>query len=262
MNIFRYELKCQIKSTFIWTISITFLLVIFQSQIYPVFSDSIDEVMKMIGGFPEIFLAAFGFDSKTMFSFGGFFNLTYSYLTLMGAIMATGLAITAFAREKRNRCSDFLLSKPCCRMTVFTAKLLSVLSMVFISNLFLISVSLIVYAGTENLDKFILCLIGLFLTEVVFIAFGIIFAIFAKKVRNISGIATAFGFGAFILSALYGILNEEKMRYITPFKYFNPVSVYAEGGFETKYVITAVIIIIACISVACYRFCKHDAHSV
>lgn len=262
MNIFKFEVKSLIKSTAVWTVSIASLFILMQSALYPVFYDSIDDVMKVIEGYPKEFLSAFGFESDTMFSFGGFFNLTYSYLSLMGAIMAAVLSITAFAREKRNKCSDFLLSKPCSRITVFFAKLSSVLTLLFVSNLIMILIALTVFSGTDDLDKLILCLIGLLFTEVVFIALGILFAIFAKKVRNIAGIATAFGFSAFILSALYGILNEEKMRYITPLKYFNPAAVYSNGFFETEYAVTAVILIISCIGIACYCFCKKDAHAV
>jgi ABC-2 type transport system permease protein len=262
MNVFKFELKSQLRSTVIWTVAVITLLLMFQSGIYPLYSESLDDVMEIMSGFPKAFIAAFGMNSETMFSFGGFFNLTYNYLSLMGAIMAAVLSITAFSREKRSKCLDFLLAKPCSRMTIFSAKLLSVLTLLLLSNLLTVLTAAVVFSATADLGKLILSLSGLFYTEIVFIALGTIFSIFAKKVRSVSGAAIAFGFGSFILSAMYGILNEEKMRYITPLKYFNPSAVYADGGFEGKYVVTAIIVIVVCIGTAGYHFCKYDTHAV
>lgn len=266
MNIYLFELKSQWKDSLIWTFSVILFLAVFQLGIYPAFADSLDEVMEVINGFPKPFLAAFGFDSDTMFSFGGFFSLTYGYLTLIGAIMAAALSVTAFAREKHSKCSDFLLSKPCRRREIFLAKLAEILTLMIASNLLVLTAAVLIYRRSGEPDKdmgaFLLCITGLFFTEIVFAAIGTAFAVFARKVRSISGVATAVGFSAFILSALYAILDEKALRFLAPLKYFNPEAVYSDGGFEFQYVCTAAIIILVCIGTAYLTYCRRDTHSV
>ncbi|MDD3141319.1 MAG: ABC transporter permease subunit [Lachnospiraceae bacterium] len=266
MNIYVFELKSQVKNVIIWTTAIIICLAVFQIGIYPMFSDSLDEILKVISGFPKSFLVAFGFDVDTMFSFDGFFNLTYSYLTLMGAIMAMVLSLSTFAREKRNKCVDFLLTKPIGRNKIFIAKLLAVLTAIVITNVFVIVSSIIIYQKADEPAKdigiFLLGVSGLFFTQLVFVAMGVMFAVFAKKIRSISGTATAVGFCAFILSALYGILEEEFLRFVAPLKYFDAAAVNSSGSFEARYVCVAMIVIIICVGTAYTAYCKRDAHAV
>jgi ABC-2 type transport system permease protein len=266
VNIYLFELKAHWKNALIWTLAILLFLTVFQLGIYPAFSDSINEVMDIISNYPKPFLAAFGFSTDTMFNFIGFFSLTYSYLALMGAIMAVSLSVSAFAREKRSKCFDFLLTKPRSRGSIFWAKMIEVFTLITISNFVIILIAALIYVNSgepgENLGTFLICISGLFFTQIVFTALGTAIAIFAKKIRSVSGIATAVGFSAFILSALYSILKEEPMRYLAPLKYFDPVALYSDGSFELQYVCTAIIITIGLIGAAYFAYCKRDTQSV
>lgn len=266
MNIYLFELKAQWKNALLWTLATILFLAVFQLNIYPIFADSLDDVMDIISGFPKPFLAAFGFDANTMFSFGGFFNLTYNYLALMGTIMATTLSVASFAREKRSKCMDFLHSKPLSRSKIFASKLLELLTLLCLSNALLLLSSVIIYntsgEAKEGLRTFLLSVAGLFFTQLLFTAFGTAFAVIAKKVRSVSGIATAISFGAFILSALDAIMDENIMHYLAPVKYFSPTTIYSNGKYELQYVCTAILIGIVSIGAAYVVYCKHDIHSV
>lgn len=266
MNIYLFELKAQWKNALAWTLAILLFLAIFQLGIYPAFADSLNEVMDIISNYPKPFLAAFGFSNDAMFSFIGFFSLTYSYLALMGAIMAVSLSVSAFAREKRSKCSDFLLTKPRSRGEIFWTKMAEVITLITLSNLVIILIAALIYVNSgeprEDLGTFLICTGGLFFTQIVFTALGTAIAVFAKKIRSISGIATAVGFSAFILSALYSILKEETIRYLAPLKYFDPVAFYSDGSFEFQYVCTAIIITLGLIATAYFAYCKHDTQSV
>jgi ABC-2 type transport system permease protein len=234
--------------------------------IYPVFYDSMKDVVRMLSGYPPEFAAAFGFNVSDLFSYGGFFGFVYGYIAVIGAIMAVSLSVSTFAREKRSKCVDFLLTKPLSRGKIFIAKLLSNLTILVVTNIFFVTAVIILYYSTNQdislAGKLILAVYGLFFTQLVFLAIGIFFATFAKKVRSVSGIATAFGFAGFILSALVNILKEESVRFIAPLKYFDPIAVFSTGGFELKYVVTAVIISVACIVISYLKFRNSDAHAV
>ena len=262
MNIYSFEIKSQLKTFIIWTLSILVVFLLFMSGLFNVFMQSKDAISKVYSGLPPTFAAAFGIVISKLFSYGGFFQFIFSYIALIGAIMASSVSVAAFSREKRSKCVDFLLAKPVSRGRIFIAKLLSNLSLVLVTNILFVIVSMIVYSGNgqdpARTGRLILASCSLFLTQLVFISIGIIYATFAKKVRSVSGIATALGFGGFILSALVSILNEEAVRFVAPLMYFQPYPVFSTGRFETKYAVTAVVVIIVCTGLSYLKFCKTD----
>ena len=266
MNIYIFELKAGLKSFIVWTVCILAVYVLFLSGTYGALLDSRPAVEKAIEGFPPLFAIAFGIYIDKLFTFGGFFSFIYSYLVLFGAIMAAALSLGAFSREKRAKCIDFLLTKPLSRERIFAEKLLAVLTLLVAANLLFIAASLFSYgmsgAETAETGRLVLASCGLFLTQLVFVAFGIAFAVFARKVRSVSGIATAMGFGGFILTALYGILEKESVRFIAPLKYFDAAYVFEKGGFEVKYAVTAAVVALACAGLAFYRYCRGDTPAV
>ena len=266
MNIYIFELKAQLKNFLIWTGVIFLFYITFMTGVYPIFRESADQMLEVVNNFPPEFIAAFGLDLINIFSYAGFYSFTFGYLSLIGAIMASGLSIASFAREKRSKCSDFLLTKPVKRGSVFLAKLLSNLTVLIVSNILFVTLAIALYFGSgqdkAGLDKFVLACAALFFTQMVFLSAGILYATAAKKVRSVSGAATAFGFTGFILSALYGILEKEELRYVAPLKYFDPAAVFSDGGYELKYVLTAALVIVVCVTASLMKFTRGDTHAV
>lgn len=263
MSIFLFELKAQIKDTVIWMFSLLAVLFLFMAGMYPVLQGSLDDVLRIIGGFPPEFSAAFGFDITSMFDMGGFYSFAFGYIGLTGAIMAVSFGVSSFSREGRSKCMDFLLTKPVSRERIFISKLLSNLSLLLAVNIVYIIVSCLFLSRQEaDMGTVFGASLALLLTQLVFYAIGIFYAVFAKKVRSVSGIATAFGFGAFILSALVNIIGEDSIRYIAPLKYFDPTELFINGRFETPYAVTGGVIAVLGTLLAFVRFCKRDAHAV
>ena len=262
MNIYLMELRSQIKTFLIWTVSILVIYLLFMTGIYDAFMNSKDSLEGMFQGFPPALADAFGVHFDTMFSFGGFFTFTFIYISLCGAIMASSLSVSAFSREKRSKCVDFLLAKPVSRTRIFSLKLLSVLTLIVAQNLLFIAVTVITFNNkgdtVTDLSSLVWAACALFFMQLVFMSFGIIFSIFAKKIRSVSGVATAFGFGGFILTALHNLLEKEAIRFIAPLNYFNTEAVFTTGGYETTYVLTAVVVFVVCIGLAYYKYCSCD----
>ncbi len=260
MIIYKFESKKQILTAIIWAVIIIGFLAGLMLAVFPAYSESKTDVMKVLAGFPPAFAAAFGMNIENLFSFGGFYSFSFSYISIIGGVMATYLAIDSFSRESRSKCSDFLLTKPISRSSIFVQKLLSGLTLLVATNAVYIFVCMAI--GKSNDTDMLLASLSLFLTQLVFYAMGVLYASLAKKVRSVSGAATVFGIAAFILSALINILEEQKLRYITPLKYFDPFSVFADGGYETKYAVTGILVIIICITLSYLRFIKSDTKSV
>jgi ABC-2 type transport system permease protein len=263
MNIYLFEIKSQLKSFLIWTASIIAVYLVFMTGMFNVFLESKDAFEKAVAGFPPAFRAVFSLDIEKIFTFGGFYAFVFAYIALVGAIMAVALSVGVFSREKRSKCADFLLAKPVSRGAVYVSKLLAVITLLAAANILFILVSAISFsgypaAGTE-LKSVVWAAAALFFTQLVFMGIGTAYAVFTGKVRSVPGVATAFGFGGFILSALHGLLDKEAIRFIAPLEYFDTAAVFETGGYEMKYVLTAAAVTVICLAVSTVRFTGSDA---
>ncbi len=262
MNVYRFELRRAWVGAAVWTLVMTGLLCGLIAGALPAFLESRVAVENMLKSFPPAFAAAFGLQLDNLFSFGGFYAFGFLYYSLFGAIMASGIGLDLFSREKREKCMDFLLTKPRARSRLFGEKLLAALTLLFGSNAVFIAASLLLYRAYApaplQIGHALLATSSLLLTELLFFAIGACVAVFAKKVRSVSGTATAIGFAGFLLSALYSLLEEEKLRYITPYKYFDAAKAFFEGSFEVNYALTGVAIALVLMVSAYARYTRAD----
>ena len=265
MNIFLFEAKSQLKSFLIWAISLLFVWLFFIVMFYGPFIDSREAVEQALGSLPPAFAAIFGVQAAAIFTFGGFFQFIYTYIGVIGAIMAASLALSAFSREKRSKCVDFLFVKPVERSQVFVSKLLSCLMFIIVTNVLFIVSTVIAYTANgqeaNGIGRLILASLSLFFMQLVFVSIAMLYATLARKVRSISGIATAIGFAGFILMALYSLIKEDVIRFISPITYFNPGTVFLTGGYEVKYVITAAVVIVVCVALSYIKYTKSDTQA-
>lgn len=263
MNIFKFELKRIWKSSVIWTVFLILFLIVLMSAVYPVFTDSRYDVEQVLKGFPPEFASAFGMYLDDIFSYGGFYSFCFLYVAIMGSVMAASLGIELFSREKRAKCTDFIMTKPVSRSKLFLLKLLVPLSVLVIMNI-LYTASLFFLCGTDGnpVSNVILAGSALFFTQLVILSIGTFIAVFLKKIRSVSGGAMAIAMGAFVLTALNNVLEDEALRYISVYKYFDVYLAFKEGSFEAPFVITAALITVILFIAAYLKYCRSDIHSV
>ena len=262
MNVYRFELRRAWVGVAVWTLVITGLLVGLIAGALPAFLESRTAVEHMLEQFPPAFAAVFGMQMDNLFSFGGFYAFGFLYYALFGAIMASGIGLDLFSREKREKCMDFLLTKPRARSRLFLEKLLAALTMLLGSNVIFILASLALYRAYAPAplltERALLAASSLLWIELLFLAIGACSAVFARKVRSVSGMATAIGFAGFLLSALHSLLEEEKLRYITPFKYYDAAKAFFDGGFEVRYALTGAAVTLLLMTAAYLRYTRAD----
>ena len=195
MNVFRFELRRAWLGAALWTLIILTLLIGLIAGALPAFMDSRAGVEAMLGSFPPAFAAAFGLQLDNLFSFGGFFSFGFLYYALFGAIMVSVIGLDLFSREKREKCMDFLLTKPRTRSRLFFEKLLAAITLILLSNALFIAAALSLYGAYApaplQVGNALLAASSLLLTELVLFSVAVFFAVFAKKVRSVSGAATA-----------------------------------------------------------------------
>ncbi len=262
MNVFRFELRRTWVGILVWTLVLTSLLGGIIVGALPAFLQSRAGVENMLKSFPPAFAAAFGMQMDNLFSFGGFYAFGFLYFSLFGAIMASGLGLNLFSREKREKCMDFLLTKPRERGRLFLEKLLAALCLIVASNVFFILESLILYRAYAPAPllygRALLAASSLLWMELLFLSIGAVIAVFARRVRSVSGLATAIGFAGFLLSALHSLLELENLRYITPFSYYDTAKAFFDGAYEPKYALVGAVLTLVMMAAAYARYTRAD----
>ncbi|MDD4311521.1 MAG: ABC transporter permease subunit [Eubacteriales bacterium] len=262
MNVFRFELRRTWVGVAVWTLVMTGLLAGLITGALPAFLESRAGVESMLANFPPAFAAAFGMQMDNLFSFGGLYSFGFLYFSIFGTIMASGLGLNLFSREKREKCMDFLLTKPRARGRLFSEKLLAALTLLVVSNALFIIESLALYRAYAPAPLLIghalLAASSLLLTELLFLSIGAVIAVLARKIRSVSGLATAIGFAGFLLSALHSLLEEESLRYITPFQYYDTAKAFFNGAFEAKYALIGVALTLGLMAAAYARYTRVD----
>ncbi len=266
MNIFLFELKAQRKGFFIWTIALLAIFLAFMNGFYAPFMADRSAVEDALRSLPPAFAAVFGVNLDSFFSYGGFFQFLYTYLSLAGAIMAASIALAVFSREKRSKCVDFLFVKPVGRGQVFLFKLLACLALLAGVNVLFLAVSAFSYLGSgedsAGLGRALLASSALFFTQLVFLFLGILLAVFARKIRSVSGSAMAVGFAGFLMLSLCALTEEDALRMLSPLDYFRPQTVFSTGSFEGRYVAMAAAVVILCAALSFFRYCSSDTKAI
>ncbi|KPU26508.1 ABC transporter permease [Caloranaerobacter sp. TR13] len=265
MNMYLHELKIHRKSTIIWTLSLIAVVLLY-INLFPAFSADADVMEKILKNFPEEFKKAFGISDFDFTTLLGFYGYTFSFILLSGAIQAMNLGIGILSAEIRERTADFLLVKPITRNKIVTSKLLAAITSIAITNIFyliaaFISVETIV-SEPYNKKIFFMMSITLFFIQLIFIALGFLVSALAKKIKSVLPISLGIVFGFYIIEMFGSVIGEEKMKYITPFKYFDLAYIIENGKYEVKFIILSIVLIVVAISGSYILYSKKDIASI
>ncbi|WP_079507408.1 ABC transporter permease subunit [Mesobacillus jeotgali] len=265
MNMFLHELKAYRKSTFVWTLSLVVLVVLFLSM-FPSFSKDAEEFKRLLEGFPIELRKAIGLSVDSIATLIGFFSYSFLYLKLAGAIQAMNLGTSILSKETREKTADFLLTKPVTRTQVVTSKLLAALLSLVITNIVFIAATFLmasVVAG-DNFNKEALFLISfsLFFIQLMFLALGFVISVIFPRIKSVISVSLGTVFGFFMLGMISSTADDEALRYLTPFNYFDSAYIMEHASYETVFIITGSLFCIAAVIVSYYIYTKKDVHSV
>lgn len=244
MNIYRHELRQLRSSLFAWAIALSLISLLFLS-LYPEFSRDITASRAVLEHFPPAIRNAFGLSLSAFFTFLGFYAYTFTYVTLAGAVQAMNLGLGVMVREDQAKTTDFLLTKPITRTRVFLAKsaaALTILAATFAVYCAATAIlSFVLGAGDFDAGKFMVMNALFFGLELWFLALGIIVSQLARKVRSTIAYTLSFVFGFFIIGVIGALIGDDKVRFVTPFKYVDYLAYVTHGTIDTKYLITGAV---------------------
>ncbi|WP_079507410.1 ABC transporter permease subunit [Mesobacillus jeotgali] len=241
MNLFKRELKANGKSLMIWCVGVIFMVASGMGK-YSSLEGTGQSMNTLMADMPKSIQAIMGTGSLDLSTPIGYFGVLFLYLAMMAAIHAVILGSNIIAKEERDKTVEFLLVKPISRTRMITEKLSAALVNILAINLvtFASSVGMVLkYAeGQDIVGDITMLMIGMFILQLIFLAIGTATAAAFKNAKKATSLATGILLLLFISSIAID-LNEklDKLKFLTPFKYFDARLVLEEGGFEPVYLV-------------------------
>jgi ABC-2 type transport system permease protein len=264
MNVYLHELKVRRKSTVIWTLSLAVIVIVFMS-LYPAFTKDVATSRQALANFPASIRAALDLSLANFFTVYGFYAYVLNFVVLAGAIQAMNLGVGLIATEDSGKTADFLLSKPVSRRTVVTAKLLAALSGLVITDIIFIATSLatasVVAKDGFSIGTLILLSLTLFWIQLAFLALGTLFSVSLPRIKSVISISLPTVFVLYIIGTLGAIIGNDKVRYITPFKFFDTNYTIAHRSYEPLFVIMEAVVIVLAVGVSYFIYGRKDIRS-
>jgi ABC-2 type transport system permease protein len=264
VNIYKQELKFYRRSAIIWMV--VFGLGVFgYMSLLPAFARDVAGSLKILEAFPPALRAALGIRLDIFFTVFGFFGYLLTYMWLVGAIQAMNLGTGIISKEISGKTADFLLSKPVSRFKVLTSKLLAVLTIIMLTNIVFVVASLLsalVFSSASfDISKFLLLCTTMVFVQLFFLALGFLVSMLVPKIKTVLAYTLPIVFGFFIVGLLDSVIGTEAIRYVTPFKYFDITYILASNGFDPKFLLTDMAVIVVCIILTYVIYLRKDVQA-
>lgn len=268
MNMFKFEFKRLLKSSMIWALVCSALVVMFM-----LFFPSMKEMgmQELVGAklesLPDTFLEAFNISGTTDFSnISDFSAYVLQYIIMAGGVYAAILGVSALVKEESEGTIEFLYSKPVTRSKIVTAKILAsiVIFLVFIIIVGMVTIIISVVVKPDDIEMMSMIMdiknlyVGMALIGYIFMAIGFLISVFVKSSKK----ATPIALGVFFASYVIGIFSKLQDRlsgfiYLSPFDYAPPSEII-KNGFEAKFIVIGLSIIVVSIVITYTIYNKKD----
>lgn len=248
MNIYFHELKSYTKSILIWSVSIFLIILVYLAAFWSI-ADDLTQVNDLLASFPEELLIAFGMTDLNFGSILGMYGLVFLFVQICLAIQASNYGISLVSIEEREFTADFLMAKPVSRVRIMTTKLLAAFTALTITNLavWISSFSIINYLNDgpaiDN-QALILLLSSIVIFQLFFLTVGMLISLLMKRVRSVTPLSMALAFGMYVVSAFGGMLGDDTIDIISPFKHFEPNAIIKTMAYDLPLVMISVAAIL------------------
>jgi len=263
VNIFLRELKANLRSLLVWgAIVIVWMFLGFTE--FRAYAGN-PEMLAILEGLPPAFLSAFSIEAFNLTTVSGFFGLMSLYNALLLSLAAVLWGSDIISKEERDKTVEFSLALPVTRRKIVTAKTLAAAVNCIGLLVITLGASLANVARYQPdrafFDFLFLSMIALFIMQMIFLAVGIFLGCALKHYKQASAVAVALLLGTYFLSVLSGLSeNLEFLKYLTPFKYFDPATLLHESRIDITFVVISAGIIAVCLVGAYLTYAKRDLY--
>ncbi len=263
MNIIFRELRSNLKSLIIWSLSIIFFVYVMMAEFSAYYNNP--EMNEILDSMPEALMKAFSMAGANVTTVSGFMSLAAVYFVMMLGVYSALLGASIISKEERDKTVEFFLSLPVSRTKAIISKWFAGMILSLLLNVVIIAtlyVTTLEYDKMADFNTFMLLLaVGMYLVQILFFSIGFALAASLKQHKLSGRLAIGIFFGTYILSILSG-LNEklENLKYLSPFKYFEAATLARTLEFELVYVIISLGIMVIGAGVALVTYSKRDLH--
>ena len=263
MNIFVRELKANRRSLITWGVIVILFVMMGVAKFSAYYGNP--EMLAILDAFPPAMMAAFNLKAFNLTTLSGFFGVMFTYFALLLCIAAAMWGSDIISKEERDRTVEFSLTLPVSRSRVVTAKTLAALVNCIVLLLVTWGASLVSaqpYQPDSAFYSFLsLCMLSLFIMQVVFLAIGILLGCAMKQYKRASAVAVGLLLGAYFLSIISGLnANLDFLKYVTPFKYFDAGVLLRDARIDLGFLVLSVAIIVASMIGAYVTYARRDLY--
>jgi ABC-2 type transport system permease protein len=263
VNIFFRELRANFKSLLIWAgIVILFNWVGFMK--FSAYYNNPD-MLKILDSFPPAVLSAMSVSAFNLTTVTGFYGIMIVYFALMLTIAAVMWGSDIIAKEERGKTVEFSLTLPVTRAKVVTAKTAAAFVNCILLLLITWGITLLSsrqYKPDAAFYKFVAISIPAYLLmQMIFLAIGILLGCALKHHKLAGSVAIWVLLVAYFASIMAGLSKSmDFLKYISPFKYFDPALLLRESRLEIPYVLLSLVIVAVCMAAAYFFYSKRDLY--
>ena len=117
------------------------------------------------------------------------------------------------------------------------------------------------HPDSEFYEFLFLCMLALFVMQMVFLAVGIFLGCAMKQYKRAGSVAVSLLLGTYFLSVISGLSENLKfLKVFSPFTYFNPATLLNESRIDVTYVLLSLVIIIVCIIGGYITYARRDLY--
>jgi ABC-2 type transport system permease protein len=263
LNIFFRELRSNLKSLLIWSGIVILFNIVGFSKFSAFYKNP--ELLKVLDSMPSALISAFNMDAFNLTTVTGFFGMMIMYFSLILSISAAMWGSDIISKEERDKTVEFSLTLPVTRSRLITAKIAAVMVNSILLLLVTWAITLVNaqnYQPDSQFYKFVsISMRALLLLQMIFLALGIFLGSAMKKHKRASSVAVSILLGAYFASVLSGLSEDMKfLRYVSPFKYFDPVFMLRESRLEFGFVLLSFIIIAVALVGTYFSYSKRDLY--
>jgi ABC-2 type transport system permease protein len=179
------------------------------------------EMLEFLDSLPPALLEAFQMNAFNLTTVTGFFGVMFTYFALLSSVYAVMLGSDIISKEERDKTVEFSLTLPIPRRRIVTAKILAAVVNCIAFLLITWGISLVNVAQYKPDSEFYSVFLGCAM----------------KQHKRASSVAVSLLLGTFFLSIISG-LNEnlDFFKYLSPFKYFDPLMLLNESRLDITFV--------------------------
>lgn len=264
MNMYAHELRLYRRSTAGWTLALAGLVSMMMAM-FPAFAADADAFKEVLKSMPEAVLQAVGLQIDGIASLLGYYSYIFLYVTLCGAIQAMHMGASMISKETREKTADFLLTKPVTRGAILLSKTLAALTLLLFTNVVYFGaasmVAVLVQRESYSYGAFALISMSLILIQLIFLALGLAAALLVPRLKTVLPLSLGTVFALFMLSAIGASTGDGKLRYLTPFQYFDRSYIVEHSAYEIRFVLVGAGIIAVCLWFSYMRYRSRDVHA-